>query len=225
MCPSHALSWSRRRRTSNRLSDGGFHRAVVTSPPTGGSESAADSHLPRPDALIIGDPQVGSARLQSTRPCARDVPRLVRGDCAARCRGHRAPAYRRRSLWLDRASARPALAVPPRRSSGASANVADVISALSPEPPVRSRRSARRGQVTPSVRTKFQAVALLLRDERARVRAADGSDSRRELSSSSAWTASRPILATTAVRDAGLLALLAEDSGVSDAAPVAPSWR
>jgi hypothetical protein len=77
--------------------------------------------------------------------------------------------------------------------------------------------AARRGRVTPAVRTKFQAVALLLRDERARVRAAAGTDR---------WRAEQlkrldgiaTILATTAVRDAGLLALLAEDSGVSDAA-------
>src|SRR5258708_7396736 len=39
--------------------------------------------------------------------------------------------------------------------------------------------AARRGRVTPAVRTKFQAVALLLRDERARVPAAARSDSDR----------------------------------------------
>jgi superfamily II DNA or RNA helicase len=77
--------------------------------------------------------------------------------------------------------------------------------------------AARRGRVTPAVRTKFQAVALLLRDERARVRAAAGSDSHRaeQLKSLDGLAT---ILATTAVRDAGLLALLAEGSGVSDAA-------
>ena len=77
--------------------------------------------------------------------------------------------------------------------------------------------AARRGRVTPAVRTKFQAVALLLRDERARVRAAAESDSHwaehlKRLDGVAA------ILATTAVQDAGLLALLAEGSGVSDAA-------
>jgi superfamily II DNA or RNA helicase len=92
----------------------------------------------------------------------------------------------------------------------------DVVSVLS-----RTAReveaAAQRGRVTPAVRTKFQAVALLLRDERARVRAAAGSASRRaeELRRLDGIAA---ILATTAVRDAGLLALLAEDSGVSDAA-------
>jgi hypothetical protein len=76
--------------------------------------------------------------------------------------------------------------------------------------------AARRGRVTPAVRTKFQAAALLLRDERARVRAA-GSDSHRaeQLKSLDSIAA---ILATIAVQDAGLLALLAEGSGVSDAA-------
>ena len=77
--------------------------------------------------------------------------------------------------------------------------------------------AARRGRVTPAVRTKFQAVALLLREERARVRAAAGSDSHRaeQLKRLDGVAA---ILATTAVQDAGLLALLAEGSGVSDAA-------
>jgi len=71
--------------------------------------------------------------------------------------------------------------------------------------------------VTPAVRAKFQAAALLLRDERARVRAAPGSDSHRagQLKRLDGVAA---ILATTAVQDAGLLALLTEDSGISDAA-------
>jgi hypothetical protein len=71
--------------------------------------------------------------------------------------------------------------------------------------------------VTPAVRTKFQAVAMLLRDERARVRAAGGTDSHRA-EQLKRLDGIATILATTAVRDAGLLALLAEDAGVSDAA-------
>src|ERR1700746_3729797 len=107
---------------------------------------------------------------------------------------HRAPAFQRRSLWLHPASARWELA----RTVG------------------EIEAPARRGRVTPAVRTKFQAAALLLRDERARVRAA-GSDSHRaeKLKSLDDIAA---ILATIAVQDAGLLALLAEGSGVSDAA-------
>jgi SNF2-related domain/Helicase conserved C-terminal domain len=77
--------------------------------------------------------------------------------------------------------------------------------------------AAQRGRVTPAVRTKFQAVALLLRDERARVRTTPGNASRRaeQLKRLDGIAA---ILAATAVQDAGLLALLAEDSSVSDAA-------
>jgi len=92
----------------------------------------------------------------------------------------------------------------------------DVISVLSRT--VREVEAAvRRGPATPAVRTKFQAVAMLLRDERARVQAAPGNDSHRaeQLKRLDGIAA---ILAATAVQDAGLLALLAEDSGVSDAA-------
>jgi hypothetical protein len=77
--------------------------------------------------------------------------------------------------------------------------------------------AAQRGRVTPAVRTKFQAVALLLRDERARVRAAAGSDSHRA-EQLKRLDGIATILATTAVQDTGLMALLAEDSDVSDAA-------
>jgi len=77
--------------------------------------------------------------------------------------------------------------------------------------------AVRRSRVTPGVRAKFQAVALVLRDERARVWAAAGSDSHRA-EQLKRLDGIATILATTAVRDAGLLALLAEDSDVSDAA-------
>ena len=77
--------------------------------------------------------------------------------------------------------------------------------------------AAQRGRVTPAVRTKFQAIALLLRDERARVRATAGSDNHR-VEQLRRLDGIATILATTAVRDAQLLALLAEDSDVSDAA-------
>jgi SNF2-related domain/Helicase conserved C-terminal domain len=77
--------------------------------------------------------------------------------------------------------------------------------------------AALRGRVTPAVRTKFQALAMLLRDERARVQAAPGNGSHRaeQLKRLDGIAA---ILAATAVRDAGLLALLAEDTSISDAA-------
>ena len=92
----------------------------------------------------------------------------------------------------------------------------DVVSVLSRT--VRElEAAARRGRVTPAVRAKFQAVAMLLRDERARVRAAPANGSHRaeQLKRLDGIAA---ILAATAVQDAGLLALLAEDSSVSEAA-------
>ena len=92
-------------------------------------------------------------------------------------------------------------------------NVVSVLSRTARE----LEAAAQRGRVTPAVRTKFQAVAMLLRDERARVRAAAGSDGHRA-EQLKRLDAIATILATTAVRDAGLLALLGEDSGVSDAA-------
>jgi hypothetical protein len=70
--------------------------------------------------------------------------------------------------------------------------------------------------VTPDVRAKFQAIAMLLRDERARVRAVAGGSNRAEQLKRLDGIAA--ILAATAVRDAGLLALLAEDASVSGAA-------
>jgi hypothetical protein len=75
-----------------------------------------------------------------------------------------------------------------------------------------------RGRVTPSVRTKFQAVALLLREERARVRADSTLGDARRGEQLKRLDGVAQILATTAVRDSGLLALLAEDAVVSAAA-------
>ena len=103
----------------------------------------------------------------------------------------------------------------PRNQRGGSRR-GDVVSVLART--VREVEAAvQRGRVTPSVRTKFQAVALLLREERARIRAAAGSESRRA-EQLKRLEGIATILATSAVRDPGLLALLAEDAVVSDAA-------
>jgi SNF2 domain-containing protein/helicase-like protein len=75
----------------------------------------------------------------------------------------------------------------------------------------------RSGRVTPATRTKFQAVALLLRDERARVREENSSDSHRA-EQLKRLDGIATILAKSAVRDADLLALLSEDAVVSDEA-------
>jgi hypothetical protein len=92
----------------------------------------------------------------------------------------------------------------------------DVISMLART--VRAVAAAvEHGRVTPAVRARFQAVALLVREEHARVRA----DSTRSQTGRDAQLRRldgiATILAKTAVRDPKLLALLAEDAVVSDA--------
>jgi hypothetical protein len=76
----------------------------------------------------------------------------------------------------------------------------------------------RSGRVTPATRTKFQAVALLLREERARVRAEENSSDARRAERLKRLDDIATTLAMTAVRDPALLALLAEDAIVSDEA-------
>ncbi len=74
-----------------------------------------------------------------------------------------------------------------------------------------------RHRVTPSVRTKFQVVALLVREEHARVRAGRAGVQTDRAKQLKRLDGIATILATTAVRDPGLLALLEEDAPVSDA--------
>ncbi len=74
----------------------------------------------------------------------------------------------------------------------------------------------RGGRVTPATRTKFQAVALMLREERARVRAEETSSDTHRAEQLKRLDGVATILAKTAVRDAALLALLGEDAVVSD---------
>lgn len=75
-----------------------------------------------------------------------------------------------------------------------------------------------RERVAPSVRTKFQVVALLMREERARVRAdAELTQVQRE-TQLKRLDGVATILAKTAARDTSLLALLDENAVVSEAA-------
>ncbi len=78
--------------------------------------------------------------------------------------------------------------------------------------------AAERGKVGPSNRTKFQVIALLMREERARAKAdRDVTDAERtELLKRLDGVAT--ILAKTAARDTSLIALLAEETAVTDAA-------
>ncbi|MCW2635190.1 MAG: helicase domain protein [Blastococcus sp.] len=93
----------------------------------------------------------------------------------------------------------------------------DVISVLARA--VREvEAAAERGRVTPAVRTRFQVVALLVREEHARIRAEENTSQARRAEQLKRLDGIATILARTAVRDSGLLALLAEDAVVSDAA-------
>ncbi|WP_255621147.1 DEAD/DEAH box helicase [Pseudonocardia sp. DSM 110487] len=76
----------------------------------------------------------------------------------------------------------------------------------------------RSGRATPATRTKFQAVALMLRDERARVRAEENSSDAHRAEQLKRLDGIATILAKSAVRDYELLALLTEDAVVSDEA-------
>jgi superfamily II DNA or RNA helicase len=75
-----------------------------------------------------------------------------------------------------------------------------------------------RGDVRRSLRTKFQVVALLAREERSRVRADEESTEAFKAEQLKRLDGIGTILAKTAARDPSLLSLLAEDADVSDAA-------
>ena len=78
--------------------------------------------------------------------------------------------------------------------------------------------AAERGKVGPSNRTKFQVIALLMREERARAKSdKEVTDAERtELLKRLDGVAT--ILAKTAARDTSLIQLLAEETAVTDAA-------
>ena len=78
--------------------------------------------------------------------------------------------------------------------------------------------AAQRGPVTSSVRTKFQVVGLLVREERARVKADTEISEANRAGELKRLDGVATILAKTAARDTSLLALLAEDAVVSDSA-------
>ncbi|MFC5138360.1 DEAD/DEAH box helicase [Actinomycetospora rhizophila] len=76
----------------------------------------------------------------------------------------------------------------------------------------------KKGRPTAATRTKFQAVALLLRDERARLRANDDIGEARRAERLKKLDEIATSLARTAVRDQALLALLGDDAVVTDEA-------
>lgn len=79
-------------------------------------------------------------------------------------------------------------------------------------------RAVQRPPTKPAVRTKFQVVALLVREERARVMADPELSSGRRTEELKRLDGVATMLAKIAARDTSLLTLLAEDARVSDAA-------
>ncbi len=78
--------------------------------------------------------------------------------------------------------------------------------------------AVKRRSAMPSVRTKFQVVALLVREERARIKADTASSEAHRAEQLKRLDGIATILAQTAAADPSLFALLAEDAVVSDAA-------
>ncbi|WP_028050790.1 DEAD/DEAH box helicase [Cellulomonas sp. URHD0024] len=79
-------------------------------------------------------------------------------------------------------------------------------------------RAVQRPPTRPAMRTKFQVVALLVREERARVMADAGLSTSRRTEQLKRLDGVATMLARTAARDTSLLELLAEEARVSDAA-------
>ncbi|RMI06550.1 DEAD/DEAH box helicase [Cellulomonas triticagri] len=78
--------------------------------------------------------------------------------------------------------------------------------------------AVKRPPTRPAVRTRFQVVSLLVREERARVLADPGLSTAKRAEQLKRLDGVATLLAKIAVRDTSLLALLAEDARVSDAA-------
>ena len=78
--------------------------------------------------------------------------------------------------------------------------------------------AAERGRVQPSGRTKFQVIALLVREERTRVKADDTLTEAQRAAQLKRLDGVATILAKTAARDTSLLQLLDEEAQVSDGA-------
>ena len=75
-----------------------------------------------------------------------------------------------------------------------------------------------RARVTPAVRTKFQVVAVLVREEHDKVQAMQGISQTKRAERLKRLDGIATLLAKAAVRDPGLLALLSKDATVSDSA-------
>ena len=100
---------------------------------------------------------------------------------------------------------------PSRRSGGSSRGRDEGLLAVLTKAVRDIELAVQRGRVRPSTRTSFQAVALLVREERSRVQAAELSEGRRG-EALKRIDRLATVLARTADRDSSLLALLTDDA-------------
>ncbi|MBK0418322.1 DEAD/DEAH box helicase [Leucobacter sp. CSA1] len=77
--------------------------------------------------------------------------------------------------------------------------------------------SAQRGKATPANRTKFQVIALLMREERARVKTEEGIADAERVETLKRLDGIAAILARTAARDTSLITLLEPTASITDA--------
>src|SRR4051794_3175296 len=153
------------------------------------------------------------------RPAPPDVPPYPAGGAACGCSGPAAgvPGTPEEESVARRGQRQPVARRTGARNPRGCAHEEGIIPVLARA--VREVEAAvQRGPVMPSVRTKFQVIALLVREERAHVKADADSTEAHRAEQLKRLDGIATILAKTAARDTSLLALLTEDAVVSDAA-------
>jgi hypothetical protein len=124
-------------------------------------------------------------------------------------RGQRRRGGGARRTASDRAPSRQQRSSSGRREGGLIPQLAQAVRAV--------ENAVERSEVMPSVRTKFQVVALLVREERGRVKSDESMPEARRAEELRRLDGIATILAKTAAVEPSLLALLADDAELSDA--------
>src|SRR5690606_9516495 len=214
-----------RARRSSRRNRRGARRAVGSGEP-GGQRSSGDSRpgaaavdggrafpatrgwAARPAVSTSANPRVRSRARGASRP----LPASRHPSTAPNAAPHQEESVARRGQPSTRAR-RPASSRD-RRSGRRRADVPQDVNAVLARAVREIEAALRRGWATSTTRTKFQATALLLRDERAKVQEGEGSEAHKA-EQLKRLDGIAKILATSAVRDSDLLALLADDAVVT----------
>ena len=111
-----------------------------------------------------------------------------------------------------------AASVPPRRPDGASTRTRRASSPCSPAPCAPSRTPPSAERSTPSNRTRFRVVAVLVREERARIKADAGLTDAERTKELTRLDGIATIMAKTASRDTSLIQLLTDNAPLTPAA-------